>query len=318
MVKIVLVLFILSLHGCNDGSKDNEGTITGGICVRNQLAFDPIIFQQGGFHFYVIGDTGTGDENQQVSARLLENYHLQYPLDGIIHTGDIFYPNGLANAQDDTAYSKFNSIYQPLALTSIPWFFVAGNHDHDGSIDALIAFTTASESLYFPNKYYVKNLSKATLNWKMNLLATDTTPFTLGLLQAKQLAWLQNQLASLEQQRNLVIGHHPIFSNGAHGDTEELKANFYQLLKHYRVPLYLSGHDHNLQLLPGSDLSHFLVSGAGGAALTSVSCGDNLYASSSFGGFGLYITLTTIYLIPNTPQGHDIMFALPLETITDN
>ncbi|WDD97849.1 metallophosphoesterase [Thalassomonas actiniarum] len=318
MLKQLLFILILCpalyLYGCNDDGKESTANET--LCLQDQLAFDPAIFQQNGFHLFVIGDTGTGDANQQSAAALLEGYHLNYPLDGIIHTGDIFYPNGLDSADDDNAYSKFTSVYQ--GLSPLPWYFVAGNHDHDGSIQALISFAAGFESLHYPEPYYLKSLSKPDLNWQVNLLATDTTPFTFGLVQTGQLAWLQNQLSARENQLNLVIGHHPIFSRGKYDGTEELQGSFYQLLKQYRVPLYLSGHDHNLQLLPRREGTAFLISGGGGAPVHGISCGENLYGDKSHGGFGLFISQESMYVIPVTPDGPRHMFSLPLEQVADN
>ncbi|WDE06767.1 metallophosphoesterase [Thalassomonas viridans] len=318
MLKKLLLLLplclLIYLHGCNDDGTDISPEQ--GICLRNELSFDPDIFQQDGFHLFVIGDSGTGNQNQQNAANTLESYHLNYPLDGIIHTGDIFYPDGLGNADNDEAYNKFTAFYQ--GLSPLPWYFVAGNHEHDGSISALFTFIDRDETLHLPALYYQKTLAKPDIGWQVNLLATDTTPFTFGLVQAGQLAWLQNQLSARENQLNLVIGHHPIFSNGAHGDTEELQGSFYQLLKQYRVPLYLAGHEHNLQLLPKKEDVNFIVSGGGGASLSEVSCGDSLYADKSHGGFALFITRENIYVIPVPLGGPLYMFSLPLEQVTGN
>ena len=310
-VKPLFFMLCILFCGCNDESK--KLSINEAPCLRGGTPFDPIIFEQPGFHLYVIGDTGTGNENQLTSARVLESYHLQYNLDGIIHTGDIFYPKGLSSADDEAGYDKFNAIYQSLALTAIPWFLSAGNHEHDGSINALIEFSQLNEGIYYPDNYYLKTLVKTDLSWQVNLMVTDTTPFTHGLIQAEQLSWLQNQLASQSTEMNLVIGHHPIFSNGAHGGTKELQGSFYQALVRYAVPLYLSGHEHSLQLLSAKNNSHFLISGAGGAALTNISCSENnLYGNKIYGGFALFITKDVIWVIPVTTDGSEVMFAISL------
>lgn len=83
MLKKLLCILLLCpiLYGCNNGG--NETSTNQGLCQRESLTFDPVIFQQNGFHLFVIGDTGTGDNNQQDAANSLESYHLSYPLDGI-------------------------------------------------------------------------------------------------------------------------------------------------------------------------------------------------------------------------------------------
>jgi diadenosine tetraphosphatase ApaH/serine/threonine PP2A family protein phosphatase len=64
------------------------------------------------------------------------------------------------------------------------------------------------------------------------------------------------------------MGHHPIFSNGPHGDHKVLIADWEPLLRKHKVDLYLAGHDHDLQHLEfeGHPTS-FVCSGAGGADL---------------------------------------------------
>lgn len=46
----------------------------------------------------------------------------------------------------------------------------------------------------------------------------------------------------------IVAGHHPVFSAGVHGNTEYLESNLKPLLEENNVTVYLSGHDHNLQV----------------------------------------------------------------------
>jgi len=64
------------------------------------------------------------------------------------------------------------------------------------------------------------------------------------------------------------VAHHPVYSNGPHGDHKMLIADWDPLLREYKVHLYLAGHDHDLQHLEfeGHPTSFFL-SGGGGADL---------------------------------------------------
>jgi tartrate-resistant acid phosphatase type 5 len=96
------------------------------------------------------------------------------------------------------------------------------------------------------------------------------TNFTLKPEQAaEQLAWLK---AELEKPRTtpftIAMGHHPIFSNGPHGDHKMLIRDWEPLLREHKVHLYLAGHDHDMQHLEfeGHPTS-FVLSGGGGADL---------------------------------------------------
>ena len=108
-----------------------------------------------------------------------------------------------------------------------------------------------------------------------NMPAADGAPrhgvnFTLTPeQQAEQLAWFQQQL---QRPRDLpfltVMAHHPIVSNGPHGDHPVLLRDWAPLLRQHKVDLYMAGHDHDLQVLQfeGEPTTHVL-SGGGGADL---------------------------------------------------
>ena len=83
----------------------------------------------------------------------------------------------------------------------------------------------------------------------------------------RQFAWLADELAGARRRAPwlFVLGHHPVFSDGSHGDTRSLVDHLDPLLRRHRVDLYLSGHDHDLQHIEikGHPTS-FAVSGASG------------------------------------------------------
>ena len=45
-----------------------------------------------------------------------------------------------------------------------------------------------------------------------------------------------------------MAGHHPVFSAGSHGNTRYLETNVKPLLEENNVTVYLSGHDHSIQV----------------------------------------------------------------------
>ena len=64
----------------------------------------------------------------------------------------------------------------------------------------------------------------------------------------------------------LAAAHHPLFSNGVHGDNGVLQVEWGPLFKKYQLDFYICGHDHDLQHLeiPGWSTSFLLVGGGGG------------------------------------------------------
>jgi 3',5'-cyclic AMP phosphodiesterase CpdA len=87
--------------------------------------------------------------------------------------------------------------------------------------------------------------------------------------QAEQLRWLT---AELEKPRTtpylIVIAHHPIYSNGPHGDHDVLIAEWAPLFQKHKAHLYFAGHDHDMQHLEfDGHPTSFVLSGGGGADL---------------------------------------------------
>jgi 3',5'-cyclic AMP phosphodiesterase CpdA len=94
--------------------------------------------------------------------------------------------------------------------------------------------------------------------------------FTLTAEQyAAQLTWLEAELSKpLNTPFLAVMGHHPIYSDGPHGDHAVLIRDWEPLLRKHNVHLYLAGHDHDLQHLEfANHPTSFFLSGGGGADL---------------------------------------------------
>jgi acid phosphatase len=90
-------------------------------------------------------------------------------------------------------------------------------------------------------------------NMRGNILAQDVPA---------QIQWLEKSLAASTADWKIVVGHHPIYSGGTHGEQPELVEQVLPLLRKYRVQAYFCGHDHDLQHLTAGEVNLF-VSGAG-------------------------------------------------------
>jgi hypothetical protein len=106
---------------------------------------------------------------------------------------------------------------------------------------------------------------------------TDPVNFTLTSEETdQQLRWLkaEMELARTTPYR-IVMAHHPVYSDGPHGDTKALVADWDPLLQEHKVHLYLAGHDHDMQHLEfeGHPTS-FVLSGGGGADLHTLPVND--------------------------------------------
>lgn len=66
----------------------------------------------------------------------------------IIFLGDNFYFDGVTNVDDKRFQETFEDIFTSPSL-NIPWYFCAGNHDHNGNVSAEIAYTKKSSRWNF-------------------------------------------------------------------------------------------------------------------------------------------------------------------------
>lgn len=217
------------------------------------------------------GDYGNGSLTQKQTAAAMAEWHKKSPFDLGITLGDNFYPAGMASPTDPRWKNLWEELYDPL---KIKFYASLGNHDW------VLSDSPASEILYSANSP----------NWRM---PSPYYTFTAGPVQffaldtnevsEAQSMWLDGELKKSTAKWKLVYGHHPIYSDGEHGDSQLLTQKLLPLLKN-RVDVYLVGHDHILNHIKPEAGVHFFVSGGGGAGVYKVKPGPrSLFAQSTFG-----------------------------------
>lgn len=73
--------------------------------------------------------------------------------------GDNFYSSGInGDASNFRFRTTFEDVYTSEAL-QIPFYVVAGNHDHLGNVTAQIEYSKLSSRWTFPSPYYKKSFS---------------------------------------------------------------------------------------------------------------------------------------------------------------
>lgn len=211
----------------------------------------------------------------------------QLKTDALLCIGDNFYskdkaPGGFS--VDSPRWKTDIEDMYPASAFPGPMYGVLGNHDyHDniGGQDVQIAYTKkAGVRWKMPSKWYRVDLGGdkpllTLLCLDSNLPAVSgakdkktnqTRPSLTAAEEKEQLAWLEAELTKPRAPFTLVMAHHPVYSNGDHGDTKALISQWDGLLQKHKVHAYLCGHDHDLQHLEleGKFTSHVL-SGGGGA-----------------------------------------------------
>jgi len=236
--------------------------------------WDTANFAADSISFIVMGDWGQhGTKSQRPVADAMDVLSRKFHAQFIITTGDNFYPAGVSSINDAHWTSSFENIYNKKGH-QIPWYPVLGNHDYETNPQAEIQYSLASNRWKMPSRYYT--LKKDINPFSTALFVfTDTSPFytlyygrampDLRLQDtAAQQKWLQEILSTSNDNWKIVVGHHPVYSVGTHGNTLELIQRFKPLFRQTNTDFYICGHDHSLQYLKLSgDPVHYLVSGGG-------------------------------------------------------
>lgn len=200
------------------------------------------------------GDYGVGSSIQkQVAAAMLEQ-HRKTPFDFGITLGDNFYNEGMESPTTPRWKRLWDEHYDPLG---IKFYATLGNHDWAApdSPAAEILYSDRSPTWRMPAPYYTFTAGPA------QFFALDTNE-----MSEAQLLWLDEELKKSTARWKLVYGHHPIYSDGDHGDNTKLIEKLLPILKG-KADAYFAGHDHTLEQIKPEGGLHFFVSGGGGARL---------------------------------------------------
>ncbi|XP_055342113.1 tartrate-resistant acid phosphatase type 5-like [Paramacrobiotus metropolitanus] len=181
-----------------------------------------------------------------------------------IGLGDNFYFDGVKDVNDKRFEETYETVFQATSLDT-PWYFIAGNHDHNGNVSAQIHYTDVKKRWNFPDYYY--NLKfDAGEGASLEIVLIDTVLLCgnsdsdflhkqpemqmnpkARKIADDQWAWIEETLAKSTANYLIVGGHFPVYSVAEHGSTKCLVDKLYPLLHKYRVQAYICGHDHNLQ-----------------------------------------------------------------------
>jgi tartrate-resistant acid phosphatase type 5 len=245
-----------------------------------------------GAELLVVGDWGSEDPKaqSQVAAglRAYSKQHSVHP-QALLLLGDNWYGELAGGVNSARWQTQFEQMY-PVNDFPCPAYAVLGNHDYqrwpESKVDAELEYARsgrnggAATRWTMPSRWY--RFEFPTKNPLITFLALDSNmpkesykelfgrDFTLTpQQQAEQLAWFEAELKRPRTTPFLaVMAHHPVYSDGPHGDHPVLIREWDPLFRKYQVNLYLAGHDHDLQHLEfeGHPTSVFL-SGGGGADL---------------------------------------------------
>ncbi len=236
----------------------------------------------------MIGDFGTGGADQLKVAEGMRKFAAAKKLktEGLLLLGDNFYgktKDGLS-IKSKRWRVEIEEMY-PSSVFPGPMWPVFGNHDyHDNEGGEKVQLEYAGQPgvrWKMPAKWYRFDLGPLNKPLVTFICLDSNLPTVSGgkdkktgrpknhlteAEEAQQLQWLKAELATPRAPFTIVAAHHPLYSNGDHGDTKALLKQWEPLFQEHKVHAYLCGHDHDMQHLEmeGKFTTH-LLSGGGGA-----------------------------------------------------
>lgn len=185
------------------------------------------------------GDIASCDnDNDEATARILDG------IDGTVLTlGDNVYPSG--------GIDEFFGCYGPTwgrhKGRTKP---AAGNHDYQVP-NASGYFAYFGEAAGDPTKgYYSYDLGA----WHIVVLNSNCGQIGGCGLNSAQVKWLVDDLKAYPTTCTLATMHHPRFSSGQHGSTEELQP-LWRTMYEQGVDVVLAGHDHTYERFKPMDVN---------------------------------------------------------------
>jgi len=193
--------------------------------------------------FLVIGDTGTGTEQQQELADVMVRYRRAFPYEFVLMMGDNMY--GGEKAEDFK--KKFEDIYKSLLDENVKFYASLGNHD-DSNQRFYSHFNMKGEEFY-------------------RLKKGNTAFYALNsnYMDKRQVKWLEEELAKDTAKWKIAFFHHPPYSSGGkHGSSSGVRQVVEPIFLKYGVNAVFNGHEHFYERIKPQKGIYYFISGAGG------------------------------------------------------
>jgi hypothetical protein len=272
---LALGLVALALSGCIE----ERGRVARCVEIEPPPAPAPPP-ADGVLRWIVVGDTGTATETLSAVAGAVARRCSQVACSHLVLTGDLFYEVGLqGGAAGDRQWDCL--MRQPWLHLGIPVLAVAGNHDHElrGSVERIVE-RNGQGGFVMPAPNWVRSFAASGHEAVeqgggpealVTFLGVDSTPVVRGAGVAETRAFVARHCAAPAAWK-VLVAHHPPRSQGAHGRGREALERLEEVAAGCPdLDLFLAGHDHDLQWMPGQPAADargwrrvpLIVSGAG-------------------------------------------------------
>jgi len=207
--------------------------------------------------FAILGDMGTGDDNQlRVSKslkKLIDLENLQF----VTGLGDNIYDCGATTVDDIQFVNKFEKPYSKID-DKIKFYMTLGNHDYGEHYCKCqvedrellqIKYGQMSQKngkkWYMPSRYYTFKRG----NIEFFALDANVDKQTRKEID-EQIRYMKSKIESSTAKWKIAYGHQPWVSIGDHGNAPpKLHKFFNSLFGSGLIDIYMCGDDHNKQLI---------------------------------------------------------------------
>jgi hypothetical protein len=199
--------------------------------------------KEGSVKFAVIGDTGSGTDQQRQVGDTMVRYRTAFPFDFVLMMGDNLY--GGESAKDFQI--KFSDVYKPLLDNNVKFYATLGNHDLPIQVNYQ-NFNMNGKEYY---RFKKGNIAFYSLN--------------SNYMDKKQVQWLESELAKDTSDWKIAFFHHPPYSSASkHGSDKQLREVLEPIFVEFGMNVVLTGHDHVYERIKPQKGIYYFVSGAGG------------------------------------------------------
>lgn len=208
----------------------------------------------------VVGDTGDSGRRLDEVAAAMDRVEGDDEYSALLLLGDNVYPDGDVSQLDAVVHEPFG----PVLDGGTELLAILGNHDVlRGSGEEMM------DLLGMDGRTWSRQVGDVLV------VGLDTND-----LDDAQVRWLDRTLAASDATWKLVAMHHPPYSAGYQGSSEEVRKAVAPVLERHGVQLALSGHDHDYQRSRTLDGVTYVVSGAGSGSRRT---GEDDFTAVSYG-----------------------------------
>jgi hypothetical protein len=232
------------------------------IDQESLFATEPLAGQP--YTFLVLGDSGSGSEEQMVVRDLMLTTSAGFAL----HTGDMAYDRGTNGEFDRNYFAPYRDLLRRIVM----WPSL-GNHDVKTSNGKpwLDAFATPANNAAASERYYSFDYANAHVTVLNSNV--DMAPGT------DQYRFLEEDLAASTATWKFLVFHHSVYSSGKHSSSTGIRAELVPLIDLHGVDIVFMGHDHHYErtkpmrddeVVGVGEGTTYITTGGGGASARTV------------------------------------------------